>query len=162
MGKPRGKLRGQSHRMQGGGNSFLNLRFGITAPLQPFGDDVVNLRALVQAGHGVLENHLDFLRDFPVQLLGNVAGNLPSLELDGAGACRVYADDAAANGGFAGAAFAHNAKGFPLVYVKADAFDGLEPVPAVAKGDLQVPNLQQHFSLTGFQLLSLPTASICG
>ena len=147
VGEAGGKLGQQTHVVQRLGDLLGDLLLGVAAPLQAFGDDVVDLGALVQGGHGILEDHLDLVGDLAIQLLGDAAGDLLAVELDGAAAGGVHADDAAANGGFAGAGFAHDAEGLALVDIEADALHGLEALAAGTEGHLQVANLEDHFAV---------------
>ena len=89
---------------------------------EPFGNDIIHLGALVERGHRVLENHLDFLGDLMVQLLGDLAADALAFEADLALGSRVDADDRTADGGFAGARFAHQTECFALVNIEAYAF----------------------------------------
>ena len=112
---------------------------------QALGHDVVHLGALVQRGHGVLEDHLDLLGDFFVQLPGNLSVDFFALVDDFAVGHGVDADDGAADGGLAGAGLTHQAEGLALVDVKGDAVDGHELVPLGTEGDLHVSDADQDF-----------------
>ena len=87
---------------------------------QTLGHDVLDLGALVQGSHGVLEDHLDLADDFLVQLLGDMAIDLLAFEEDVAAGSRVDAADGAANGGLAGAGLADQREGLALVDVEID------------------------------------------
>ena len=90
---------------------------------QTLSHDVLDLGALVQGGHGVLEDHLHLTDDLTVQLLGDLAVDLLALEEDVAARGRVDAADGTANGGLAGAGLADQREGLALIDVKVDMID---------------------------------------
>ena len=115
--------------------------------VQALGDDVLNGGALVQAGGGVLEDHLDLPDDLAVVLAGELAGYLFALVIDCAGGAGVDADDGAADGGLAGAGFAHEGEGLALINVEADVFDGLERLFAASEYHVQILDRQHDLFL---------------
>ena len=115
---------------------------------QTFGHDVLDLGALVQGCHGVLEDHLDLADDLLVQLFGDLAVDLLAFEEDVAAGGRVDAADGTANGGLAGAGLADQREGLALVDVKIDMVHSHKFLFARAKGDLKVFQLNQLFTLS--------------
>ena len=115
--------------------------------VKSLGDDVFDGGALVQAGGGVLEDHLDLPDDLPVIFTGELAGDLLSLVIDGARGAGVDADDGATDGGLSGAGLAHEGEGLALINVEADVFDGLERFFSASKDDVQILDRQHDFSV---------------
>ena len=103
----------------GGGQVGLDI-------LQALAHDVADLGALVQGGLRVLEDHLDLLDDLLVQLSGDLAVDLLALVQNLAARGGQDAHDGAADGGLAGAGFAHQTKGLALVNFKVGTVHGLE------------------------------------
>ena len=69
--------------------------------IETFADDVTHLLPGVQAGHGILEDHLHVRAEHAAGVTAHPAGDVPALEGDAAARGGVQADDAAADGGFA-------------------------------------------------------------
>ena len=80
---------------------------------QRFADDAAGALAGVEGGIRVLEDEGDVFADVPQFLFGE-GGNVFALEYDFAGGGVVKPEDAAADGGLAAAALAHEAQGFIL------------------------------------------------
>ena len=66
----------------------------------------------VQAGHGILENHLHLGAQLLVLLVCQIAGNVHPVEQDLPGGGLIQTDHAAADGAFAAAALPHQTVGF--------------------------------------------------
>ena len=150
VGEAGGKLRQQADLMQGVHHLFVQvfLIFVEMMVQQALGNDILDLGALVQRSHGVLEDHLDLADDLFVQFLGDLAVDLLALEEDVAAGGRVDAADGTANGGLARAGLADQREGLALVDVKIDVVHGHELLFAGAKGDLKVFQLNQLFTLS--------------
>src|SRR5699024_9373103 len=115
---------------------------------QALGDDILHLGPLVQAGHGVLEDHLALADDLLVQLLGDLAVDLAALEQDLAPGSGVDAGDGTADGGLARARLAHQGERLALVDVEVDVVDGHELLAPRAEGDLEVLQFNELFSFS--------------
>ncbi len=87
---------------------------------------------------------MDLLGDLFVQLPGDLAVDLFILVDDLAGAHGIDPDDGPADGGLAGAGFAHQTEGLALVNIKGNAVDSHEFIPLAAEGDLHVADAHQH------------------
>jgi hypothetical protein len=100
--------------------------------VKAFGNAVLDGRALVQRGGGVLEDHLDLADDFAVLLAGELAGDALALVEDLTGSAGIDTDDGTADGGLAGAGLADQGEGLALVDIEADVVNSLErflPLP---------------------------------
>ena len=139
------EFRQQAHIQQCLPDLLLPLGGGQVGPdiLQALAHDVADLGTLVQGGLRVLEDHLDLLDDLLVQLAGNLAVDLLALVQDLAARGGQDAHDGAADGGLAGAGFAHQTKGLTLVNFKVGTVHGLEGLAAGAVGHLEVLDLKQ-------------------
>ena len=109
VGEAGRKLGQQAHIQQRLTDFFVPLGGGEVGPdvHQALADDVTHLGALVQGGLRVLEDHLDLLDDLLVQRVGDLAVDLLALVQDLAAGSGQDAHDGAADGGLAGAGFAH-------------------------------------------------------
>ena len=150
-----GEFRQQAHIQQCLPDLLLPLGGGQVGPdiLQALAHDVADLGTLVQGGLRVLEDHLDLLDDLLVQLAGNLAVDLLTLVQDLAARGGQDAHDGAADGGLAGAGFAHQTKGLTLVNFKVGTVHGLEGLAAGAVGHLEVLDLKQDLPGRGLSIL---------
>ena len=105
---------------------------------QALGNDVVHGSPLIQAGCGVLEDHLDVADDLPVQGVGDLSGDAHALVVDLASGQGVDPDDGPADGGLARAGLAHQGVGLPLVDVKGGVLYGPHGVFALAESDVHI------------------------
>ena len=128
MGIALGVFGGQTHL----GQNFLHLLLPLGAggihmvDVQPLGDDVTHLFAGVEGRHGVLENHLHLGAQMLALAAGQPAADVLPVKQDGTPGGVVQADDAAADGGLAGAGFAHKAVGLAGINLKAPFFHRLD------------------------------------
>ena len=116
VGEAGGELRQQADLVQSVHDLFVQVILVLVQVVvqQTLSHDVLDLGALVQRGHGVLEDHLHLADDLTVQLLGDLAVDLLALEEDVAARGRVDAADGTANGGLAGAGLADQREGFSI------------------------------------------------
>ena len=123
-----GVFGGQTHL----GQNFLHLLLPLGAggihmvDVQPLGDDVTHLFAGVEGRHGVLENHLHLGAQMLALAAGQPAADVLPVKQDGTPGGVVQADDAAADGGLAGAGFAHKAVGLAGINLKAHVVHRLD------------------------------------
>lgn len=112
-----GVFDGQPYFFEHGIDHFLPFRLGggHVMDVNAFGDDVHHFFARIQRRHGILKDHLHFLAQHGLLLLGQVAGNILAPEDDPACRGLVQTDDRPARGGFAAAAFTHQTVDFALV-----------------------------------------------
>lgn len=110
-------LRGQTHLFQNRCHLLLPLgAAGIQMMnVQTLGNDLPHLFAGVQAGHGILKDHLHLGAQLLVLLGVQIAGNIHPVEQNLPGGGLVQADHAAADGALAAAALAHQTVGFARV-----------------------------------------------
>ena len=160
VGKAGSKFRQQAHVPQSLPYPLLPLGGGEVGPdvLQALAHDVAHLGALVQRGLRVLKDHLDLLDDLPVQLAGNSAVDLLALIKDLAARGGQNAQDGAANGSFAAAAFAYKAEGLALINFKAGVLHGMIGAAAGAVGHVQVVHFHKNFAFI-FHLTAPPLAA---
>ena len=149
MGIAGGVIPGQAHLVQDVVHPVKLLLFvGHAVDLQPLGNDLLDGHPGVQGGNGILEDHLHIPRQVPLVLLAHPAGNAPAVEVDLAAGGVVQADDGAARGGLAAAAFAHQAEGLPPVHLEGHVVHRLDHLLVHAgAGDkviLEVPHVQQR------------------
>ena len=145
MGEAAGKLRQQPHGGEGPLHLLPALCLGevLLDVIESLGDDVIHLGPLVEAGHGVLENHLDFPGHLPVLLPADFsADSFPPVK-DLPPGDGVDADDGPADGGFSAAGFPHQAKGLPFVDVKAHMVHRPEGIAVAAKVHRHIPYRKQ-------------------
>ena len=122
----------------------IRLIFKEVEVVQAFGYDIIHGRALVQGSRGILEDHLDVPDNLSVERMGDLAGNAHAFILDLPGGARIYTDDGASDGGFAGAGLAYKGKCLTLVYVKGRVFDRTNGIVAFAEGDVHVAQGEQN------------------
>ena len=154
------KFRQQAHVPQSLPYSLLPLGGGEVGPdvLQALAHDVAHLGALVQRGLRVLKDHLDLFDDLPVQLAGNSAVDLLALIKDLAAGGGQNAQDGAANGSFAAAAFAYKAEGLALINFKVGILHSFICFFAGAVGYVQVVHFHKNFAFI-FHLTAPPLAA---
>ena len=98
----------------------------------------------IEGGVGVLKNHLHVLAVMQVFLPAKLP-DVPALIQDLPRVGLVELHDGAAQGGFAAAAFSHQAQGFPLPQGQADTVHGGQGAAALDfKGLAQVLRFQQN------------------
>ena len=115
--------------------------------IQPLANDILHLLAGVQAGHGILEDHLHFGAQHFMGIGAELAADLAAVKGDFAARRIIQADDAAADGGFARAGLAHQAVGFAGIHLEGYAVDGLDgKLPGNGKMLFEVFHLQQRFA----------------
>ena len=96
------------------GQNFLHLFAALFAGLvhvvdvQTLADDILHLLAGVQGRHGVLKDHLHLGAQRIVLHAAQPAADILPIKGDLSGSGVIQADDAAANGGLAGAGLAHD------------------------------------------------------
>ncbi len=151
MREAAGEFGKQSHGFQGLFHALFALFFAQmeAVGIQAFGNDIVHLRALVERGHRVLENHLYAAGDFVIQRAGNAAVDLFAVKGHLAARSGMNADDGAADGGFARAGLPHQAEGFALEDVERNAVHGGEGMAPGAELHGQAFNFQQFFAFSG-------------
>ena len=120
------KIGAQSHRVEQLGDSFFDL-VGIhpAMHLKRLADDLVDRHARVQAGVGVLEDHLHAAAH-PPQLLTLQDSQVDAIEIDVPGGGPVKLQDGAPRSGFTAARFAHQAEGLAFVDLKGDPIHGMD------------------------------------
>ena len=114
---------------------------------QSLADDIVNLGALVQRGHGVLKYHLNPLGNLPVQRPGDTAVDLLTVKDDVASRGGMDADDGAADGGFAGTGLTDQTEGFALINIKGYMIHGGKGMEPGTELNGQILNFQHFFAL---------------
>src|SRR5216684_8029689 len=87
--------------------------------------DVADAPARIEAGKGILKDHLHAPADL-VLARGGI-GDIHPVELDAAARRPIESDDDAGDGRLAAAGFADEREGLAAAYREADAVDGLEP-----------------------------------
>ena len=90
-----------------------------------FGDDIGDLPARIQAGIGVLKNHLHTAAQFR-RLAGGFTGDVLTIEFDRAARCAVEPDDQTRHGGFAAAGFTDQTEGGAFGHVEVDSVNRLD------------------------------------
>ena len=137
MGVPVGVLWGQANFRKNPVDLFLPL--GVAAvqmvDVQTLADDFSHLFPGVQAGHGILKDHLHLGAQGLSRFLVQPAADILAVEENLTGGRLIKPDNAAADGGLSGAGFAHKAVGLAGVDVKADPIHGPDGVAGV---DLEV------------------------
>ena len=122
MGVALGVLGGEAHL----GQDLLHLLLPLGAAVvhvvdvQAFGDDVPHLLAGVQAGHGVLEDHLHLGAQAAACCSVQMAADVLAVKGDLPRGGVIQPDDAAADGGFARAGLPHQAVGLAGIDGEAD------------------------------------------
>ena len=150
-------LGGQAHLFQNRRHLFLALgTAGVQVmDVQTLGDDLPHLFAGVQAGHGVLEDHLHLGAQLPVLLGVQIAGNVHAVEQDLPGGGLVEPDHAAADGALAAAALTHQTVGLARVDHKIHAVHRLHgELVAALEVLLQALDFQKGFSFFHCQIPS--------
>ena len=120
---------------------------GAVVDVQALADDVLHLFAGVQTGHGILEDHLHVRPEHLPRGAVQAAADLLALETHAAGGGIIEADDAAADGGLAGAGLPHQAVGLAGIDVEGYPVDSLDGI-GTGDGKMldQVFHLQQGFT----------------
>ena len=160
VGEAGGKFRQQTHVQKSLTHLFLLLSGGKIRPdvLQALAHDVAHLGALVQRGLRVLKDHLDLFDDLPVQLAGNSAVDLLAFIKDLAAGGGQNAQDGAANGSFAAAAFAYKTEDLALINFKVGILHSFICFFAGAVGYVQVVHFHKNFAFI-FHLTAPPLAA---
>ena len=123
--------------------------------VQTFGNNVVNLGAFVEAGHGILEDHLALADDVFILFLADLAVHALTTEENFAIGGGVDTHQRTADGGLTGAGLANQRERFTLINGEVHIINGHKLLAAGAKGDLQILYLYQSLAvgrLVGYEL----------
>ena len=112
--------------------------------VQALRDNIVHGSPLVQGCGGVLEHHLNIADDLAVQSVGNFTGNTHALVLDLPLGQGINPNDGTTYCGLAGAGFAHQGEGLPLIDVKGGVLHCADRVLPLAEGDVHALDRQQN------------------
>ena len=139
---------GDVHLLEAADGFIVRLLAGkVAVQLDGLDDLLAHLRGGIHAGHGVLENHGDFLAADGLHLLLRRIDNIVFAQADGAlhdpgRGHRVELHDRLGGDGLAAAALTDDGEHLPLIHMQGDAAHGLHFARIGVKGDVQVVDLK--------------------